>query len=265
MAGKYQPLTEHLASLASNGRQRVVMEFAEVSALVGGLPPSAYHARQWWANSSLTQAVAWREADWHVDQVDFARERVRYARGKVGGSRTSRTREHVSSSPPNDREHVSSSPPNESTAEPNDPDVDVRVRLTWHRAGPVTNDQGKLVFPPLTRSPGIYRLTFSRLTGQPRVYIGESDDLRRRTGNYRNPGPTQQTSQRIHQELISHLAAGGTVTMSVATSAVIEAGGETTQLPLTRKTARVLAEHAALGLAYLGSEAAIVNRDRGAE
>lgn len=254
MAGKYQPLTEHLASLTEAGRQSVEMEFAEVSALVGGLPPSAYRSRQWWANSSLTQAVAWREADWHVDQVDFARERVRYARGKVGGSRTTRT-----------RERTSGSPPNELTAEPNDPDVDVRVRLTWHRAGPVTNDGGKLVFPPLPRSPGIYRLTFSGLAGQPRVYIGESDDLRRRTGNYRNPGPTQQTSQRIHQELISHLTAGGTVTMSLATNAVIEADGETTQLPLARRTARVLAEHAALGLAYLDSKAAIVNRDRGAE
>lgn len=253
MVGKYQPLTEHLAALAEAGRQNVEMEFVKVSALVGGLPPSAYHNRQWWANSSLTQAVAWNEADWHVDQVDFARQRVRYARGKVGGSRTTRT-----------RERASESPPNELTVEPNDPDVDVRVQLTWRRAGPVTNDRGKLVFPPLPPSPGIYRLTFSGLAGQPQVYIGESDDLRRRTGNYRNPGPTQQTSQRIHQELITHLTAGGAVTMSVATSAVIEANGEATQLPLARKTGRVLAEHAALGLAYLDGQAAIVNRDRGA-
>jgi hypothetical protein len=53
--------------------------------------------------------------------------------------------------------------------------------------------------------------------------------------------------------------------MSVATSAAIETDGESQQLPLARKTARVLAEHAALGLAYLNSEAAIVNRDPGAE
>lgn len=47
MVGKYQPLTEHLASLAKNGRKNVEMDFSEVSALVGGLPPSAYHSRQW--------------------------------------------------------------------------------------------------------------------------------------------------------------------------------------------------------------------------
>lgn len=254
MVGKYQPLTEYLAALTEAGRQSIEMEFAEVSALVGGLPPSAYEHRAWWANGSLTQQVAWRDADWHVNQVDFARERVRYARGKVGGSRTTGA-----------RSRTTGSPPAELTAEPNDPDVDVHVRLTWHRAGPVTIDQGKLVFPALPRSPGVYRLTFSALADQPQMYIGESDDLHRRTGNYRNPGPTQQTSQRIHQELITHLTADGTVTMSVATSAVIETNGEATQLPLARKTARVLAEHAALGLAYLDGTTAIVNRDRGAE
>lgn len=189
-----------------------------------------------------------------MDRVDFTRERVRYARGKVGGGRTAGA-----------RADMSASSSIELTAEPTDPDVDVRVRLTWHRAGQVIHERGKLVFPALPRSPGIYRLTFSGSSDHPRMYIGESDDLRRRTGHYRNPGPTQQTSQRIHQELITHLAAGGTVMMSVATNAVIEADGETTQLPLARKSARVLAEHAALGIAYLDGKAAIVNRDRGAE
>jgi hypothetical protein len=103
------------------------------------------------------------------------------------------------------------------------------------------------------------------LSDHPHIYIGESDNLRRRAGHYRNPGPTQQTSQRIHHELLTHLAAGGTVTMSVATSAEIETDGRSAPLPLARKTARVLAEHAALGLVHVDGTAAIVNRDRGAE
>lgn len=35
--------------------------------------------------------------------------------------------------------------------------------------------------------------------------------------------------------------------------------------PLGRKTARVLAEHAALGLAYIDGDAAVINRDKGVE
>lgn len=255
MAGKYQPLTDRLAALAELDRQSVDMDFADIAALVAGLPPSAYRNRQWWANSSVTQAAAWRVAGWHVDHVDFGRERVRFARGKVGGMRTTDSRIPGPDFPSGDAFAV----------ELTDPEVDVRVRMTWNRAGMVTAQHGGLVFPALPKAAGIYRLTFSGLSDHPHIYIGESDDLRRRARNYRNPGPTQQTSQRIHAELLAHLAAGGTVTMSVATSAEIETDGRSAALPLARKTARVLAEHAALGLAYVNGTATIINRDRGAE
>jgi hypothetical protein len=68
------------------------MAFADIAALVAGLPPSAYRSRQWRANSSLTQAAAWHVADWYVDHVDFERARVRFARGKVGCVRTTDSR-----------------------------------------------------------------------------------------------------------------------------------------------------------------------------
>jgi hypothetical protein len=255
MAGKYQPLTDRLSALAELDHQSVDMDFADIAALVAGLPPSAYRNRQWWANSSLTQAAAWRAADWHVDHVDFERERVRFTRGKVGGIRTTDSRVPGPDPPSGDA----------FAAELTDPEVDVRVRMTWNRAGMVTAQQGRLVFPALPKAAGIYRLTFSGSSDHPRIYIGESDDLRRRAGHYRSPGPTQQTSQRIHDELLAHFVAGGTVTMSVATSAEIETDGRSAALPLARKSARVLAEHAALGLAYVNGTATIINRDRGAE
>lgn len=88
MADKYQPLTDRLAALAELDHQSVDMDFADIAALVAGLPPSAYRNRQWRTNSSLTQAAAWRAADWHADHVDFEREQVRFARGKVGSTRT---------------------------------------------------------------------------------------------------------------------------------------------------------------------------------
>jgi hypothetical protein len=256
MAGKYQPLTDRLAALAELDHQSVDMDFADIAALVAGLPPSAYRNRQWWANSSLTQAAAWRAADWHVDHVDFERERVRFARGKVGGIRTTETRRAARPAPPSG---------DALAVELTDPEVDVRVRMTWNRAGTVIAEQGRLVFPALPKASGIYRLTFSGLSEHTRIYIGESDNLRRRAGHYRNPGPTQQTSQRIHDELLAHIAAGGTVTMSVATSVEIETDERSAALPLARKTARVLTEHAALGLGYVNGTTTIINRDRGAE
>jgi hypothetical protein len=86
VAGKYRPLTHLLASLPSGNTGSVEFDFAEIASVVGGLPPSAYESRQWWANSTTTQAQSWGDADWHVDHVNFERQRVRYVRGRVGGS-----------------------------------------------------------------------------------------------------------------------------------------------------------------------------------
>jgi hypothetical protein len=96
------------------------------------------------------------------------------------------------------------------------------------------------------------------------VYIGEADDLRRRWYNYRNPGLSQQTSLRINELLRHHLAAGGHTALAIATVATLESGGQTSPLPLTRKSARVLAEHAALAMEYVGGGMAVINRDKGA-
>jgi predicted GIY-YIG superfamily endonuclease len=250
---KYRQLSEHLAALAESGRESAEFGFADISALVDGLPPSAYENRQWWANSSLTQAQAWRDADWHVEYVSFDRQRVRFARGKVGGSYQARGRR----------------PASETAAavlvtETDSAELDVRVRMTWQRAGHVTlGPAGDLVFPELPRSPGIYRLTFTDAPNQdrPRVYVGESEDVRNRARQHHRPGSTQQTSLRIPAELVGHLRAGGTVTMAVATEATVCAWDEADTLPLGRKSARVLAEHAALALTYLDDDAVIIDRD----
>jgi hypothetical protein len=79
-------------SLHHKRPQTVTMTFRDVAALVGGLPPTAYRLRQWWGNDSKVQARAWRSAGWHVDEhgVDFNAQTVRFARGKVGGTRARR-------------------------------------------------------------------------------------------------------------------------------------------------------------------------------
>lgn len=89
--GKYDALAAHLSGISSD-QLIVTMTFGEVAAIVGGLPDSAYRLRQWWANDSKIQARAWRSVGWHVDErgVDFNAQTVRFARGKVGGTRARR-------------------------------------------------------------------------------------------------------------------------------------------------------------------------------
>jgi hypothetical protein len=89
--GKYDPLASHLDRLPPD-KLTVTMAFREVASIVGGLPPTAYRLRQWWANDSKVEARAWRSVGWHVDEggVDFNAQTVRFARGKVGGTRARR-------------------------------------------------------------------------------------------------------------------------------------------------------------------------------
>jgi len=88
---KYDALATFLAGRPSDV-DAVVLTFDQVVAVVGGLPPSAYELRQWWANDSKVEARAWRSVGWHVAKggVDFGAQTVRFARGKVGGTRARR-------------------------------------------------------------------------------------------------------------------------------------------------------------------------------
>ncbi len=89
--GKYDRLAAHLADISAD-EMTVTISFREISTIVGGLSPTAYRLRQWWANDSKVEARAWRSAGWHVDEggVDFNAQTVRFARGKVGGTRARR-------------------------------------------------------------------------------------------------------------------------------------------------------------------------------
>jgi hypothetical protein len=84
-------------------------------------------------------------------------------------------------------------------------------------------------------------------TVRPRLYIGETDNLHRRlAGNYRNPGPTQQTSLRINATLTQRLAGGGGVALAAATHASVWLGGAERPLDLSSEAGRLLAESAAI-------------------
>jgi hypothetical protein len=91
MTSKYDALASHLEGVDPQVRV-LTISFAEIDRIVGGLPPSARRLRQWWGNDSKPEARAWCRAGWHVDAlgVDFNAETVRFARGKVGGTRARR-------------------------------------------------------------------------------------------------------------------------------------------------------------------------------
>lgn len=86
----------------------------------------------------------------------------------------------------------------------------------WREIGEVRiGTDGKLVMPDPGVQPGVYRF---RLAGDDTasVYIGESDDLRRRFAHYRNPGPSQRTNVRMNERMRARLTGGGTVLVRCA-------------------------------------------------
>lgn len=96
------------------------------------------------------------------------------------------------------------------------------------------------------RSPALYRLSI-RLGGNEAVYIGETDNLSRRFGNYRNPGPSQQTSKRIHAKLKDALKAGAEIAVAVVLGgAWIDWGKGQQEADLSSKIIRCLFENAAI-------------------
>lgn len=260
MTGKYEPLGNHLRDEAATGQHQVELTFGTVDRLVGGLPPSARKLRTWWANNSQGQSLAWRDAGWHVASVDLPEARVVFATGEIGGTYADRGRTPATNrrpSPTRPAPAVIGDLPTLDT-------VDVAVHVLWRDAGEVTLDgAGKPTFPPSPSAPGLYRLT---LNGRPshvraRVYIGETDNLRRRLStNYRSPGPRQKTSLRVNAMLREHLSQGGEVALALTSDVTVRLDADDAyQLDLTRKAARLLSESAALVLAQARDDADIEN------
>lgn len=102
--------------------------------------------------------------------------------------------------------------------------MDVRVSIEWRDAGVIAlDDDGEVLIPALPREAGLYEMTFLGARGQARsrVYVGESDDLRRRATHYRNPGPTQETNRCLNAGIKAHLTGGGTVRLAIATEGTV--------------------------------------------
>ncbi len=92
------------------------------------------------------------------------------------------------------------------------------LRVEWEVIGSATLDSnGKLGFPKPPSKAGLYQFRIERTDGSVSRYVGESDNLIRRFGNYRNPGPTQQTSLRVNTLFKELLVRGHLIKVAVAT------------------------------------------------
>jgi predicted GIY-YIG superfamily endonuclease len=98
----------------------------------------------------------------------------------------------------------------------------------------------------------------SRL-GKESIYIGESDNLWRRFGNYRNPGPSQQTSLRINAVLKSWLEAGGEISVAIMDEAWIDAETGQEKGDLSKKSIRRMFENFAVSSSH-GDDVESLNR-----
>lgn len=231
---KYRQLHDYLAS-ARVERQR--LSFAAIEDILGfALPASARTYPAWWSNDGTggRQSGAWLSAGWKTDELDLAGETVTFRRCETA-PRAKPRRPAATSFNEADLEDVPGGR------------VQLSIDMNWRRLGAVVlGEGGALIFPAAPAEPALYRLRLIGETSE-RHYIGETVNLRRRFGNYRRPGPTQQTSIRINEVLHSHLAAGGRIEADVILSGIaLHCDGAPRTVDLSDKQTRRLLEQAAL-------------------
>jgi hypothetical protein len=123
----------------------------------------------------------------------------------------------------------------------------------------IVDEKGKLKFPRVPARPGLYRFKLRAAGDAESVYIGESDNVQRRFGHYRTPGPGQRTNLRLNDLFREILNAGGQISVAIAQEIWIEASHGRAQADLSRKSLRCLFENFALAVEQ-ASEVESLNR-----
>src|SRR5207248_2809468 len=74
-------------------------------------------------------------------------------------------------------------------------EMNIGIQFEWREVGEVRLDlAGKLEFPKLSVTPGVYGFRFAGQEGTITLYVGEAENLQRRAAHYRNPGSSQATN-----------------------------------------------------------------------
>ena len=237
---KYQRLSEHFHGIFGRSWHAT---FEEIERIVGfTLPASARTYPAWWANTAdnTPQKAAWLDAGWRTRDLNLSAGHVLFVR------------EAGSTAQPSARSPTrSAAAPRHTSGPPHEWDegvgVEFRIGLAWVPIGRVVLDAaGRLAFPPADAAPAIYRFRIRHGDAETR-YIGQTDNLARRFGNYRNPGPGQQTNVRLNAEFLRSLSAGAEIAVAAVTGgAWIELESGRAAADMSSLAVRCLLENAAI-------------------
>lgn len=238
---RYDSLSKHLANL---NRHSWVASFSEIESILGRkLPNSARLYEPWWSNSRQEgrHNAAWLDVGWITTDLSLDRKvvtfrksdilekkpRAIYSKAIVPKPRKVSERSLACSWDIANKEQLG-------------------LAWVWKPLGLVTLDAGeKLLFPTSPARAGIYRIRI-RWPGREARYIGEADNLARRFGNYRRPGPTQQTSLRIGNTLQTALRDKAEVAVACIVEASLNGRSGKAQVDFSSKVVRCLFENAVL-------------------
>lgn len=255
MSKTYKRLGEFLDDQTSD---QVALSFDHIEQIIHRkLPKSARTYDAWWSNSPVEgrHNETWLKRGWTTCDLNRNSSTVKFIRGTLRMPRQKPLRAMAERRAIADGERVTVL-----KAAPTAAAHDIALAFEWKMLGNVILDaNGNVAFPSVTSGAGLYRLRLDGI-GRSQVYIGESVNLRRRFGNYRGPGPTQQTSLRINALLKESIAAGAVIAVDIVTEDVkLSINGVQVSVDLTDKAMRRMIEHAAI-VATGGTDIEIANR-----
>jgi hypothetical protein len=229
--GKYDPLAHHFRRLTGSSWHATFEQLERI--LSFRLPASARAYPAWWA---------WLDAGWKTRDLNLAGGRVLFVHEAAAvGLPTAQKQSSPSAGgggPPGVQQTF-----DWDTADT----VEAQLRFTWTPIGRVTLDAGgKLCFPKAQAVPAIYRFRIRQGSMEKR-YVGQTENLARRFGNYRNIGPTQATNIRLNAEFIQALAAGAEISVAAVTKgASVDRGDGPVEADMQSLSVRCLLEDAAI-------------------
>ena len=252
MSKKYAALGDYLDTQTDN---EVSLSFEQIEEILRGrLPESASVYDAWWSNSPVAgrHNDVWLTRGWETSGLDRKAGTVRFARSLSPRTMAANPKPRTRSAIPPSSASLETAPVAASN--------NVMFSFEWKELGEIMLDmEGGLVFPAVTLGAGLYRIRIV-LDGRSRFYVGESQSLRRRFGNYRAGPPGQKTSYRIHHLLKDALAEGAQIAVDIVTDGVaLTINGSGISPNLADKATRRMIEHAAI-VATGGTDVELANK-----
>lgn len=185
--------------------------FSEIEKVLGfNLPVSARKYPAWWANQdrrSHVQCSGWLDAGWRTSNLSLETEQVTFQ--YVDGTPTETS--------PKDFKPTKSALTWGDVLGPKNaqPPIKLDIEVSWQHLGELFIDhKERIAFPRTPLGPAVYRFELKQ-SGCVEYYIGETEEISRRLQQYRTPGVTQRTNQRIKDLIVECLQKGGTVNVAI--------------------------------------------------